>query len=108
VKSLLAKGIHPDHPDYIYQVPLPIACRNGYKEIVNALLETGLVDVNAQNYKGRTPLYLALSGWHRDLVRPLLKAGADPNIKDDRGKTPYSKAEKNGDYVTLILHPCYF
>lgn len=37
---------------------------------------------------GETPLHLAARFGHRDAVKSLLEAGADPNLHDITGRTP--------------------
>lgn len=45
-------------------------------------------NVNVQDDKGITPLYLACRRGHERVVRALLNAGADPDLVDSRGKAP--------------------
>nr|CAD7464259.1 unnamed protein product [Timema tahoe] len=37
---------------------------------------------------GRTPLHLAVKGGFLDCVKLLIEAGADTNVKDEKGITP--------------------
>ena len=50
-------------------------------EKVKAILSSG-VDVNSQSKYGATPLYFAADRGNAELAKVLLKAGADPNLKD--------------------------
>lgn len=54
---------------------------------VRYLLASG-VDVNAQDYDGRTALHLAAAEGHQPVLRYLLAQGADPQCKDRRGEVP--------------------
>ena len=58
---------------------------------MRALLRPG-EDVNRANFEGWTPLYMAASEGHMDIVNALLEAGADPNEADNRGQTPLYRA----------------
>ena len=50
------------------------------------------LEPNAVNFVDRTtsdsPLYVAASANHDQLARELVKLGADPNRRDERGMTP--------------------
>jgi ankyrin repeat protein len=48
--------------------------------------------IDAVDYKGRTPLHLAVRGGHVSMVSLLLENGANSYIKDLRGLTPYDLA----------------
>uniref|UniRef100_A0AAX7T6C5 Oxysterol-binding protein n=1 Tax=Astatotilapia calliptera TaxID=8154 RepID=A0AAX7T6C5_ASTCA len=54
---------------------------------------------------GWTPLHLACSFGHRDVVEELLKAGADVNLQNNLGDTPLHKAAYAGrkEIVLLLL-----
>lgn len=58
---------------------LMIACREGYHEIVNALLNTGAY-INVQDRSGDTILIHAVKGGHRSVVESLLKKYVDVDI----------------------------
>ena len=50
---------------------------------VSVLLEKG-IDVNRRDKFGRTPLYMACRYGSKGDVKKLLKAGADPNIQENK------------------------
>ncbi|HHW95001.1 MAG TPA: hypothetical protein GX736_03625 [Mogibacterium sp.] len=50
-------------------------------------------DVNAKDEKGRTPLHNAAIGCRPKTCEFLIENGADPNIKDNNGKTAYDYIE---------------
>ncbi|EYC19317.1 hypothetical protein Y032_0024g1015 [Ancylostoma ceylanicum] len=67
--------------DYDGRTALMKAAKNGFTEIVEFLVTKG-VDVNYRSSNGdATALSLACSAGHKDIVKHLLKCGADPNIE---------------------------
>uniref|UniRef100_A0A3Q4BHV7 Uncharacterized protein n=1 Tax=Mola mola TaxID=94237 RepID=A0A3Q4BHV7_MOLML len=58
------------------------AAKLGNLEIVNMLLETGQVDVNAQDSGGWTPIIWAAEHKHIQVIKVLLNRGADVTIVD--------------------------
>jgi hypothetical protein len=68
-----------------------------------------LADVNVQSEKGETPLHLATVNGHLEVVRVLLKHGANTNLRDTEGKTPLHRARSEGhlDIVSFLLSDIY-
>ena len=69
--------------------------------------EVGYDSVLADKYPGlggKTPLHNAVRRWNQDIVGFLLGRGADPNIKDNSGRTPLDIAEglKDVEMVALL------
>ncbi len=62
---------------------------------VRQLLEAG-ADINAQQHGGYTPLMGAAGSGMIDLIRLLLKHGADPSISDDHGNSARDLALSKG------------
>uniref|UniRef100_A0A673A4X1 Euchromatic histone-lysine N-methyltransferase 2 n=1 Tax=Sphaeramia orbicularis TaxID=375764 RepID=A0A673A4X1_9TELE len=58
------------------------AAKLGNLEIVTLLLETGQVDVNAQDSGGWTPIIWAAEHKHVDVIKALLNRGANVTVKD--------------------------
>uniref|UniRef100_A0A8C9ZAR3 Euchromatic histone-lysine N-methyltransferase 2 n=1 Tax=Sander lucioperca TaxID=283035 RepID=A0A8C9ZAR3_SANLU len=58
------------------------AAKLGNLEIVNMLLETGQVDVNAQDSGGWTPIIWSAEHKHVEVIKVLLNRGADVTIND--------------------------
>ncbi len=55
------------------------------------------IDINVQDESGKTALIVAVESKRYDIVRFLLKSGADKNISDTNGLGPYEYATKNED-----------
>ncbi|PTB81746.1 ankyrin, partial [Trichoderma longibrachiatum ATCC 18648] len=64
------------------------AAKGGHSDVLDLLLETFGLDVNAKNRRGRTPLSWAAQSGRIEEVELLLEHGADANLKDSEGKTP--------------------
>jgi uncharacterized protein len=64
-------------------------------------------DINAQDRRGFTPLHLAAQGYHLDVVRALLAAGASTTVRDAHGNTALWTATFNslgrGDLIGELL-----
>ena len=68
------------------------AAGKGDVATVKALLDQG-ADVDADNGRGGTPLYVAAEQGHAGVAKLLLERGADPNVKDlEWGRTPLRHA----------------
>ncbi|GAB1318488.1 hypothetical protein MFIFM68171_08698 [Madurella fahalii] len=79
------------------EAALPLAARNGWHEVVRALLELGAF-VDGQNVSGRTALsYYCESGGPVSMIRLLLDAGAHPDLIDEHKRTPLWWAAGSGD-----------
>jgi ankyrin repeat protein len=61
---------------------LYIACRNGKEETVRVLLGHG-PDLSFRAFAGGTPLHWAYFSGSRAVIEALLRAGADPTLRDD-------------------------
>ena len=71
--------------------------KNGNLRRVNSLLRRG-VNVNYQNYLGRTALMYASYEGRLDVVRELIKAGADVNLQTNDGMTALMYAGYRGHF----------
>lgn len=99
VNSVENKGNSPLHA--CISAPLLGGVTN--PRIVELLLNSG-ADINLQSKCcGRTPLHLAAFSGNLELVRLLLKHGADPKSLTPDGKTPYDDAITGGDQKTISL-----
>ncbi|XP_056371565.1 histone-lysine N-methyltransferase EHMT2-like [Oenanthe melanoleuca] len=59
------------------------AAKNGNLEMVELLLSTGQVDVNAQDNGGWTPIIWAAEHKHIEVIRRLLTRGADVTLTNN-------------------------
>lgn len=88
--------------------PLGLASYFGHRKLVSYLIAVG-ADVNAasRNSQNVAPLHGAVARRDSVIVKELLKAGADPNARQQRAYTPLHVAAGNGDAETvdvLIAH----
>ena len=69
------------------------AAREGQLEVTRYLLSSG-VELNTRDDRGRTALFLSVSGQHTEVTKALLEAGADLDSEDQDGVTVRSLARK--------------
>ncbi len=82
--------------------PLFIACEKGNLSMVKLLLKYS--NLNQQNLKGTTALWIACCNKHVDIVMELLQAGADPNLANLKGDSPLIPCcQKGADSIVEIL-----
>jgi ankyrin repeat protein len=104
---LLDAGAEIDTKDSSGRTALMYASSGPFVETVGLLLERG-AEVNVQGtLEGFTPLMTAAAEGLADVVRLLLGAGADRDIKDVDGDTALSFAQQNGhtEVVELLETP---
>lgn len=104
---LLDAGAEIDARDNSGRTALMFAASGPFPEAVGLLLERG-AEVNVQGtLEGFTPLMTAAAEGLADVVRILLAAGADRDIKDEDGDTALSFARQNGhtEVVELLENP---
>jgi truncated hemoglobin YjbI len=71
--------------------PLHQAARRGSVSVAEALLDHGAT-IDARDGKGQTPLRRAVNCRQLQMVRLLIRRGADPHSADRRGVTPHQLA----------------
>ncbi|MBD0391720.1 ankyrin repeat domain-containing protein [Wolbachia endosymbiont of Pentalonia nigronervosa] len=81
---------------------LHICVRYGLEKIINALLAIEGININAvDNRYGETPLHIAVEIGYENIVKILLKNGADVNAVDKNSVTPLHLAARGG-YVEVV------
>lgn len=91
-------------------VGLTPACEKGHVDIVRELLTRTDINVNQTNFVGWTPLLEAIvlndgGAKQQEIVRLLLRHGADPWMTDKYGKSPLQLAQEKGydDIAALLI-----
>ena len=94
--SLCLETEDPDARSENGRTPLHYAAQGSAPAFVTVLAKAG-AEVNARDKRGGwTPLHLAAwFGKSRTVVQSLLDAGADPEAKDDTGRTPWHYLKEN-------------
>jgi ankyrin repeat protein len=78
-----------------YSLPLTNAVQSGDEQAVSAILANG-ADVNESTGGGQTALILAVIFGHTNLVKLLMSAGADPQLRDNLGLNALEWAQRRG------------
>ena len=117
VRRLVIGGANIEARDCYGNMPVHIACREGMLDIVRALVEPVSFEeqqrnnydyafnqlhqkfnLNAVNYDGVPCLHIAASTAHLDIIKLLLKHGADVNAKAEKsGRTILHEAAWHGN-----------
>jgi ankyrin repeat protein len=94
-KILLKNWVDPNLKGSTGIAPLHAAVAGGHVDTVNLLLKYE-ANVNIISNKEKlTPLFLAFTKDRKEIVRALLKHGAEVNIKNSNNMTPLHKAAQN-------------
>lgn len=95
-------GANPNVADNDGYTQLHKVCSQSYcvntKNAIECLLKVGKCDPNIKNNAGLTPIQL-IPGRSRNtnVLRELIKRGANPNVLDNDGNTLLHKMSENGD-----------
>jgi ankyrin repeat protein len=100
VEFLISLGAEPNTRSDYPSTPLHNAANGAYTNelcyvAVAKVLLAHDADVNARMLKNQTPLHRAAIWGHPQIMQVLLENGADPNIRDDDGKTALDLATAN-------------
>ncbi|KAF6816112.1 ankyrin unc44 [Colletotrichum sojae] len=98
--TMLASPDTINTKDKFGATPLKIACRSGYKALVQFLLEQG-ADIDQLDNDGLTPMATALENQHLAIVTLLLDRGADPRISNRNGTNIFHLTAQYGDRQLL-------
>uniref|UniRef100_A0A7S2CJ86 Uncharacterized protein n=1 Tax=Haptolina brevifila TaxID=156173 RepID=A0A7S2CJ86_9EUKA len=98
-KMLLDNGADPNIADAMKRTSLHWAVLGtGGEECAGLLFEVGAGNamLNTPSKSGSTPLHCAITSGRAELARLLLDQGADPELKDETGKSAVELAKANG------------
>lgn len=86
-------------PNMLYKeyTPFHYAAALRKTNILLLLLDNPKVDIGNEENQYYTLLHWAAYENHFDLVRKLVEHGANPNVRDDRNRTPYYYAKAQGN-----------
>ncbi|TRY93170.1 hypothetical protein DNTS_012857 [Danionella cerebrum] len=82
VKYLLKAGASPGHKDMRGSTSLHLAARAGHSGVLQYLLSMPAIDINCKDDGGWAPLTWATENMRTELVKMLISAGADAQIRD--------------------------
>jgi ankyrin repeat protein len=105
IKLLITNGAEVNFNDNREKwTALHFAARAGHVEIANILLGAGAL-IEARDVFGNTPLMRAISAFknREQIIRFLLKHGADRNAINESGVSPMSLADTMGDRILIDL-----
>merc|ERR1711871_1422521 len=72
-----------------------LSAMNGHADVVQYLINSGVVDINAQDNDGRTALHCACADGAADVVQVMVQEGARMDITDNDGYKPLHHAALN-------------
>uniref|UniRef100_A0ABD2VXR8 Ion transport domain-containing protein n=1 Tax=Trichogramma kaykai TaxID=54128 RepID=A0ABD2VXR8_9HYME len=113
IKVLLRAGANPNLPDVNRKTYLHYAASRATDDDDGALADFWSscrdnrqpVDVDAQDYKGWTPLHHAVQRGHKKVTELLLRGNADPNAASEQKETPlHLIVERNNDDNEFMEH----
>lgn len=99
VEALMKAGVDLTKTNSNGETALHLAAKHGHPEILSILLQTSsrgvYVDIDAVSKDGLTALHCATQDGHGKANAVLLKQGADSEVKDTNGRTPWDLAIEN-------------
>lgn len=97
VMQLIGNGVNPNHKFKMHRnnAPLHVAAHYGWTGILHILLQAGAL-IDAVNDDLETPLIVAVEKNQLPIVRYLVLAGAQIDVKDCNGMSSFHIASKNG------------
>lgn len=103
VKWLISEGAKVDAQDMSGNTALMGATFKGYVDMVDLLIKEGRANVNQVNANGASALIFAATFGQADIVNKLLEAGANKEIKDNRGKTAKDHAVMQENEIIINI-----
>jgi len=105
IRLLIGSGANPTAPDVLIQ-----ASASGIPAVVQEILKYK-PDANSRGQDGTTALIACLQAYHykdkdvnlREVVRMLVDAGADPNLADNKGKTPLIANSRDLEIAQMLV-----
>lgn len=90
-------------PFFISSIQRDNQYRNQTEPILKYLLSQG-AEIDVQDIDGYTPLYYAVRRDDTENIKFLIKNGANPNKKNEKGESPYqlAKEKKNQNLIHII------
>ncbi|MBL0317951.1 MAG: ankyrin repeat domain-containing protein [Alphaproteobacteria bacterium] len=102
VKTLVSAHADINKPDLNGRTPLDRALYNNKLDVADYLLTQDGIQINQPAHDNSTPLHQALrSSKNFSMVKPLLKAGANPALADKNGVTALHLIAQRGSKETL-------
>jgi ankyrin repeat protein len=89
---------HPTRPEAL---PLYYATLTGFRGLVEHLIAADSRDVNRRGGSHTTPLHAASVKGHLDVASLLLETGADPNSRDNHGRSPLHRVSQGRQLVMV-------
>ncbi|GAA0725813.1 ankyrin repeat domain-containing protein [Sphingomonas japonica] len=105
LRFLLQKNANPNLQDKDGNTPMMLAVENSFGEGVDTLA-LYKADVNLANSSGETPLIRAVQRRNLDMVRRLLKLGANPDQKDiiaGRSAREYARLDTRSPAIQKLI-----
>lgn len=105
IKHLLQAGANPNLFHQNESSPLMVAVLEEQAEVLQLLMEAPSTNLDQQDRYGATALMYAVRMGKEKPVRYLLKAGADPNLRDIEGETAlmYAVGTQNKEVIQALL-----
>jgi hypothetical protein len=100
VEYLVSQGANATARDVDGMTPLMDACMEGRLGAARVLVpHVGVEGLQEQDKEGWTALHFASRSGHAEVMRFLLVSGANPRIRDTKGRTAAALAEEEDDEV---------
>ena len=97
----LLEQLRTDLSEADAQVELVDAARYNDGDVLRAVLTVYPTTIDCTDDHQNTPLHMAAANGHVDIVSLLLKCGADPSKRNEKGNTPLHWAASNGQQAVV-------